>query len=167
MRRVYQSVLLLYPATYRTLYQSEMADVFEQALGDRGAGGLFAYLVFLWHEFAGVFARPCYADWRICAANTALLTFPHAGVPSRPSPGQSYSAIAARALHLSIPADIGRQPPADSYTTGSDLAACIILISLLSAEISYGKHGDHRKRQREVSAVFLLLCAVSCQAQSR
>jgi hypothetical protein len=53
MKAAYATLLRLYPAPFREVFASEMAEVFEEVQADRRSRGIFEYIVFLFLELAG------------------------------------------------------------------------------------------------------------------
>lgn len=56
MRFAYETLLQLYPNSYRAVFGREMASVFAQATADYQPRGFLSYSAFLWTEFAGLIA---------------------------------------------------------------------------------------------------------------
>jgi hypothetical protein len=54
MRYAYETLLHLYPDSYRAVFAREMAEVFDQATADYQPLGVLRYLAFLWTEFTGL-----------------------------------------------------------------------------------------------------------------
>jgi len=61
MRYAYETLLRLYPNSWRLVFGQEMASVFEQATEDYQPRGLLAYLTFLCSEFNGLIAGAFFA----------------------------------------------------------------------------------------------------------
>jgi hypothetical protein len=149
MRRVYQTMLRLYPQWYRALYGCEMADVFEQALGDGDANGFLGYAAFLWHEFAGVFA----AALAIRTGEYILRARPFA---ISLASGAAVAAFAQTLLFSNC--GIGRYWPLDAQIaetpqTPADFAlpflltgTCLILIFVLSAAFVWNMRNIRKRR---------------------
>jgi hypothetical protein len=56
MRYAYETLLHLYPDSYRAVFGQEMASVFEQATSDYPPRRFLAYLAFVYSEFSGLIA---------------------------------------------------------------------------------------------------------------
>ena len=62
MKYAYETLLRLYPDSYRVVFGPEMTSVFEQATEDLQSRGVFSYGRFLWTEFIGLIAG-AFAMW--------------------------------------------------------------------------------------------------------
>jgi len=54
MRRIYSTLLRLYPAEYRTLFESEMLGLLEEASAEQRGRGRAAFIWFSLRELAGL-----------------------------------------------------------------------------------------------------------------
>lgn len=61
MRYAYETLLRLYPDSYRVVFGPEMASVFEQATRDYRPRGFARYTGFLWNECFGLIAGAFFA----------------------------------------------------------------------------------------------------------
>ena len=126
-----------------------MANVFEQALHDRGPRGSFAYVIFLWREFTGVFA----AALVMRSSEHTLRVRPFA-IPL--VSGAAIAAFAQSVLfsncgigkHLSIDAQIADAPRTpDAFALPFLLTgACLILILILCATFVWNMRNIRKRR---------------------
>lgn len=150
MKRVYRTLLLLYPVPYRALYGREMANVFEDTLRDCDARGFLNRVAFLWREFSGVFAAafalrigesvrrerpfaPSLASGAAAAAFGQFLLFSNCGIGK----------------HLSIGAEIAdtQQPPDALQLPLLMAAVCVFLILTLCITFVWNMRNIGRRRE--------------------
>src|SRR4051794_33020736 len=107
MRRIYKSILQLYPAEFRAAFSPEMIGTFEQALADHKQVGMLTYLWFSVGEFAGLLKGSLVQHLAKLAAKNSYITSrcalqPHTGLSCEIMEAQRHLEHLLRSMEFAI-----------------------------------------------------------------